>query len=275
MTGAVGFGGTSDTVRTPGNEEPFLKSVSEPRDITSNSSEEEFRGEWGGLISQINSVRYNETDITERLSGAPFERGIEIANEFPEFLEVEHGPFGRRTSNLEEHLLDHFDYLFNSDKIKEDFRPPAPGENFETLLRFAEVIYINDATYRFVGSTFFEPSLPDLDSVNFMHFPEGLAEWMEEGELVYFAINNENALEMNGNIREEIDRLYTRRESFIEDAYELGVFHPIMPDDTTGHLMNSSNIRSRLSRTDSGVNTNKVHRHCYSKLKETIWTELI
>lgn len=267
----AGSAGTSDiTASTSGPVEPVIASIGERgSNEISNKTEQEFRKEWESLSDKIESSREESTDLDERLSKDNRERALELAKEYPEHIEVEYGSFGRR-NDLTEHLQGHFETLFNSDRIIEEFRPPLPGKSIEALIKFSEIVYINDAVYRFGEGMEMEPQLSDLSTLNFMTFPEGLAEWMERGEMILLAVKKNNPLELNGDIVEEINTLYEDRDEFIQSGMDIDMFHPITPERLSETKLEVSDIRSQMRRDE--VNIEKLHRHCYNSLvEETVW----
>lgn len=278
MAGSVDTMGTLNTVSV----EDFQESQSiiaslgvEEYDSKSTGSERDFREKWDELTEKLWDVRTEVEDLDQRLSGSRMDEAVNLARQYSNFVEIEHGPFGRE-EDMKEHTQEHFEWLFNGDNFNDEFRSPTTIKDIELLIKFAEIVYINDAVYRFIERTRFVPQADDLDEINFMSLPDELAEWMEEGELIYLSLAPDTSLEIN-DIGNRIDRLYEQRNDFIESAMEFDLFHPVMPDSVSETHLKGKNIRSKWNRGgDEGVSVEKVHNHCYTSLKEnSVWTKLM
>lgn len=221
-------------------------------------SDSELRNEWNKLVLDIRSSRL-ETAIEERHSRENIERAIELALSHPEEMSIATEPMGRR-HDMESHVREHFDNLFNNDEWGTDLKGPKPA--VEYLLKACELAYLYDSSYRFSDETVVRPELNGLEEIAFVEFPAELHEWMGEVDLLWLTLADELAAEEQ--LRTWIDRLYDERESFVSAARDREIFLPISSDYTDDVTGVRSKIENRLSR-NANVSPRLVHKYCFTR----------
>lgn len=218
---------------------------------------------WGDLLdSQKNRQMALEKD--ERFSGSPKEKAYEIAFTFPEKIEVEQHPFGR-TVELDEHVRGHFDRLLNNDDTGLPLKRGRAYPDIDSLLKVCELIFIDDAMYRFAESTLFKPEPDGLESVGFLELPKNVSspvidDWHKDLEILWNVVNGDLAPGIE--VKKEIDSLYQSRHDYIDHCRANNIFMPITVDTNKNEARSKRNIKRHIRRNNR-VDPEEVHQYCY------------
>lgn len=225
----------------------------------SGERESSFRDAWSSLEDQIDENR-SKTDVETRLTTDCIERAFEIAHEFPEFVTISTGPYGRN-EDMVRHVEHHFDSLFNDTDFATEFKKFPSRPAFDPLFDMAEIVYLSDCVGRFAEKTVFTPDVGGIPTLSFIELPPELSHWMERVEVVWACFGGELRIS-EWSPRKAVEELYDDREEFVEKAVEADMFLPIPPEDE----VSVTNVRNRvetLSGRRANVSPALIHDYCY------------
>jgi hypothetical protein len=223
---------------------------------------------WQSLLDD-QKTSHKTLDKEERFSADEQIRAYEIAFQYPEKVEIDQDPFARDI-DLTEHVQNHFDVLLNNPEPENPLFKGRVRPDIEYLLKVCELIFIDDAMYRFAESTTFSPKVDGLEGVGFIGMPRGvndtfIDDWHQDLEILWNVITGE--LEEGIRVKKEIDRLYDLRKEYIDHCRSHNIFMPITIDTNSSHEKKMKNITRHINRGNR-VDTSDVHKYCYLKYLE-------
>lgn len=250
------------TVFTPGDS--HLMDPSSPEGISTDIGRGDLEDKWEELESRLRTQN-KAIEHEERYDSEPWEMAFEIAFSFPDKVDVEIKPYGR-DRDLTEHVRNHFDSLLNESSSGGSLRKGAASD-WERMLKACELVYIDDAMYRYSDLTLITPEVDGLAQVGFVGMPDGVQdpvidEWHKELEVAWSILMDR--LHEGIRLDEKIDDLYARREEFIDHCMESNVYMPITTEVSNTVEALEKNLKRRLRR-NSEADPAKVHEYCYLK----------
>lgn len=219
---------------------------------------EDFEEIWSDITTSMSELKH-ETDPKKRLAPENLAMAYATKFAFPEKVEVTKEPFSRR-GDLDEHVRIHFQTL--SDR-RDDLRATL-GWSDDDVIDAAELVFVDDAVFRFVTVITFEPTDEELQAAQFNLYPEEASEWMEtwmeKVDVMWTSLRGGRDLDRTTD--EYFRELYESREEFIKKAKERDVFLPITTERTGDPESMKRNIKRRLRRELSSPQA--IHEYCYS-----------
>lgn len=223
---------------------------------------EDFEELWSDLTTAMEELQYEE-DPESRLTTENIAKAYAARLAFPEKVSVTREPFGR-TTDLDEHVRTHFRTLF---RRHEELRTTL-GWDEDDVLDACELVFVDDAVFRFTTTITFEPADEELATVSFNKYPdeasEWMAEWMEKVDIVWSPLRGERALDET--VEEYFRELSSSRNRFVDEARQADVFLPITAESVSDVEAMRSNIKRRLRR--GSPSAEQVHRYCDSVVEE-------
>lgn len=262
MTSGTGVLRTSDDDVLDPTKEPHLKSEFDlSKDI------EEI---WDELTDGIERRRSSD-DKEERYSEEGYFKALATAFEHPDLVSIERVPFSKY-EDLDNHIRGHFENLLND----KDYAPRLKRgvADSEKLIKLCELVYIDDAFFRFSEVTAFDPDINGLSRIVFIDLPDSqetvpeiVERWHEEFDLLWKMISGE--IPEIKRIDVLIDELYEERMEFVKAAKDENVFLPITTEATGDAEKLRRRIRTYLNRNNN-VDPELVHDYCYLQFEEEL-----
>lgn len=253
-------GARSFTSRGDPLHEPSFQETIESRAETI----EDFESLWSDLIASMDEVSYEE-DPESRLTTENVAKAYAARLAFPSKVTVTQEPLGRN-QDLDDHVQHHFRTLVNErDRLRRTL-----NWNDDDLLDACELVYVDDAVFRFVTVTVFEPEDEALASARFNKYPdeatEWMVKWMEKVDVTWRQLTGE--MSISSTAEDLFRELRGSRDRFIAEAREVDVFLPITNEAVADVEDTRRNIKRRIRRgSPSSV---QIHRYCHSRLEDRI-----
>lgn len=225
---------------------------------------EDFESLWSDLVASMDEVSYEE-DPESRLTTENVAKAYASRLAFPNKVTVTREPLGRN-QDLDDHVQHHFRTLVNE---RDRLRRTMSWDD-DDLLDACELVYIDDAVFRFVTVTIFEPEDEDLASARFNKYPdeatEWMVKWMEKVDITWRQLTGEMSISATGE--EFFGELRESKDRFVAEAREADVFLPITNEAVSDVEDARRNIKRRIRR--GSPSSGQIHRYCYSRLEERV-----
>jgi hypothetical protein len=258
--------GQTTTVFSPTEE---FEDPTSPEGLPSEEFTVDLQEAWEELDERVQG-RDKAIEPDERFKADDLELAFQIAFAFPDEVDIEVKSFGEG-KDLSEHVRNHFDRLLNGQK---DFGTlgAKTTADIERLLKLCELIFIDDAMFRFAEVKKFTTERDALRDLAFISQPPDvhdsfIEKWHQDLEIVWNILVND--LEEGIRVDKRIDNLYEKRLEFINHCRGNNIYMPITTDITKNPADLERNIKRKMRR-GSKINSANIHKYCYLKERNIV-----